>query len=151
MSRTQRSMMVFSTGCKPSLPPMISSQRLRMKSDFIDGVVEVQVHGVDIVAGRRRYLDDLPLQTLHQWAVLRFRVADDNIVIGDKEHVGDLTLCGEGFAGTGRAENQTVGVFQELAVYHDKIVGKSVQAAVQSFFPTLKQLLCGERHEDGNA
>ena len=36
IQRTQRSMMVFSTGASPSLPPTISSHRDRMKSDFSD-------------------------------------------------------------------------------------------------------------------
>ena len=34
---------------------------------------------------------------------LRLRVADDDIVVCDEEHVGDLPLGGEGLAAAGRA------------------------------------------------
>ena len=49
----------------------------------------------------------------------RFGVADDNIVIRNQERIGDFTLCTEGLAGAGSAEDQAVGVFQLFAVHHD--------------------------------
>lgn len=67
------------------------------------------------------------------------RVADDDVVFGaNQERIGDLALCGETFTAAGGAEYQPVGVFQQLAVYHDKVVGQSVDAVVQSFFPGLE-------------
>ena len=41
---------------------------------------------------------------------LCLRVADDDIIVRHEECVADLTLCAERLAGTGSAENQTVGV-----------------------------------------
>ena len=82
---------------------------------------------------------------------LCFRVADDNIIVRHQKSVGDLTLCRETFARTGSAQNQAIGVFQLLAVHHDKVVGQGVQAVIQAFFARLVQFLCGERNEDGRA
>ena len=58
-----------------------------------------------------------------------------------------------GFPGkTARStQNQAIGVFQQLAVYHDKVVGKGVDAVVQSFRAGLEQLLCGKGNEDRHA
>ena len=53
----------------------------------------------------------------------------------------------EGFTGTGRTQDQPVGVFELLAVNHDHVVGQRVQPVVQSF-AALKKLLRGERHEN---
>ena len=47
-----------------------------------------------------------------------------------------------------RTQNQAVGVFQQLSVYHDEVVGQSVNAVVQGFFAVLEQFLCGERYKD---
>ena len=79
---------------------------------------------------------------------LRFRVADDDIIIGNKEHIGNFTLRCEAFAGTGRTKNQTVGVLQELSVHHDQIIGQGIDTAVQRTFPVLEQLLRGKWHEN---
>ena len=105
---------------------------------FIIRVVQVQIHGVDVVGGSRRNLNDLPMQTLHQRCVLRFRVTDDDIIRSEQETVGDLSLGAEGLAGTRRTENQTIGVFQQLSVHHDEVVGQSIDAIVQSFFAVLE-------------
>jgi len=43
---------------------------------------------------------------------LTFRVTNDDIIVRHEECVADLTLCAEGFTGTGSAQNQTVGVLQ---------------------------------------
>ena len=80
-----------------------------------------------------------------------FRVADDNIIVRHQKSVGDFTLCTEGLAGTGSAENQTVRIFQLFAIHHDKVVGQSIQPIVQALFAGLVQFLCGERNEDGRA
>ena len=64
---------------------------------------------------------------------LTFWVADDDIIVRHEECVADLTLCAEGLAGTGSAQNQTVGVLQLFAVYHNQVVGQSVQAIIQAF------------------
>ena len=71
------------------------------------------------------------MQTLHKGCVLCLRVADNDIIIGHEKSIGNFTLCGEGFAGTGRTQNQAIGVLEPLAVHHDKVVGEGVQAIVQ--------------------
>ena len=118
---------------------------------FVLTVIEVQVHGIDEVGGRWRDFDDLPVQALNQRPIFGFGVTDDNIVIGDKEHIGDFALCGEGFTGTGRTENQAVGVFEQLAVYHDKVVTQGVQPAVKGFFARLEKLLGGKGYKNSDA
>ena len=81
------------------------------------------------------------MQTLNKRCVLRFRVTDDNIIIGKQKAVGDFSFCAEGLTGTWRTQNQAVGVFQQLSVYHDEVVGQGVYAVVQGFFPVLEQFL----------
>ena len=78
------------------------------------------------------------MQTLNKRCVLRFRVTDDNIIIGKQKAVGDFSFCAEGLTGTRRTQNQAVGVFQQLSVYHDEVVGQGVYAVVQSFFAVLE-------------
>lgn len=75
------------------------------------GVIAVDVHGVDILGGGWADFDDLTLQPRHQCRIFGFGITDDDVVTGGEEGIGDLTLCGEGLAGTGGTQNQTVGVF----------------------------------------
>ena len=82
---------------------------------------------------------------------LTFRVADDNIIVRHEERVADFTLCTEGLAGAGSAQNQAVWIFQFFAVHHDKIAGQGVQTVVQAFFAVIEQFLCGKRHKDRRA
>ena len=69
------------------------------------GVVQVDVHRVDILAAGRADPDDLPAEPLHQRRVLRLRVADDDIIVRHKEGVGDLPLGGEGLAASGSTKD----------------------------------------------
>ena len=114
---------------------------LERQRTFIVRVVQIQVHRVDVVGGGRRNLDDLPMQALHQGRILGLRVTDDDVIIGEQETVGDLALGAEGLAGTRRTENQSVGVFQQLAVHHDEVVGQGVDPVVQRLFAVLEKLL----------
>ena len=113
------------------------------------GVVQVDVHRVDILRTGRADPDDLSVEPLDKGRVLRLRVADDDIIVRHQKGVGDLPLGGEGLAGTGRAEDQPVGVLEGLPIDHDKVVGECVQAVVEGLLPVLEQLLRGERDEDG--
>ena len=122
---------------------------LERQRAFIVRVVQVQVHRIDIVGGSGRNLDDLPMQAFHQGCVLCLRVTNDDIIGCEQKTVGDLTLGAEGLAGTGGAENQAVGVFQQLAVHHDEVAGQGIDAIVQRLFAVLEKLLGGERYEDG--
>ena len=71
-----------------------------------------------------------------------FGVVDDNIIVCHQKSVCDLTLCRETFAGTGRAQNQAVGVLQLLPVHHDQVVGQGIQPVVQAFFAGLMRMTC---------
>ena len=78
------------------------------------------------------------MQTLHQRGVLCLRVADDNIITGKQKAVGNFSFCAEGLTGTRRTQNQAVGVFQQLSIHHDEVVGQGVDAVVQSLFAVLE-------------
>ena len=67
--------------------------RFHAQGVIIIGVVQIDVHRVDVVLTGGRDMDNLTAQRLHQRIILAFRVCDDNIVRCGKEHVGDLTLC----------------------------------------------------------
>ena len=82
---------------------------------------------------------------------LTFWVADDNIIVRHEERIADFTLCAEGLAGTGSAQNQTVGVLQLFAVNHNQVVGQGVQAIIQAFLAVVEQFLRGKRHKNRRA
>ena len=71
-----------------------------------------------------------------------------DIIAGKQKAVGNFSFCAEGLTGTRRTQNQAVGVFQQLSVYHDEVVGQGVDAVVQSLFAVLEQFLCGEWYKD---
>ena len=85
---------------------------------------------------------------MNQSRIFRFGVADDNIVIRNQERIGDFTLCGKGFTGTGSTQNQSVGVLELLSVHHDKVVRQSIQPVIERFSTILEQLLRGKGDED---
>ena len=122
----------------------VGFQRQRV---FLFGVVRVDVQRIDVIRADRRDADDLTAELLHQRIILGFGVADDDVILGDEEGVRHFTLCGEGLAGTGRTQDQTVGVLELLAVNHDHVVGQRIQPVVESF-AALKKLLRGKRHEN---
>ena len=78
------------------------------------------------------------MQTLNKRCVLRFRVTDDDIIIGKQKAVGDFSFCAEGLTGTRRTQNQAVGVFQQLSIHHDEVVGQGIDAVVQGFLAVLE-------------
>ena len=118
---------------------------------FIVAVIEIQVHGIDVVRACGGNFNDLPVQTLHQRSVLGFGVADDNVVVSNEEHVGDLPLRRKALAAAGGTKDEAVGVLETLAIYHDEVVRQRVQPAVQGFLAVLKQLLRGKGNENGDA
>ena len=122
--------------------------RLQCQRIIILGIGRVDIHGVDIVGAGRTDFDNLALQTVDQGRVLRLRIADNDIIVGNQEGIGDLSLCGEGFTGTGRTEDQTVRVLQLLSIHHDQVVGEGIQAVIQGLIAILEQLLCGKGNKD---
>ena len=96
-------------------------------------------------------MDDLPVQTFHQWSILRLRIAHKNVVIRDEKSIANFSLCAERLARAGSAQNQTVGVFQLFAIHHDKVVGQGVQAIIEGSFAIVEQLLRSKRHKNCRA
>ena len=121
--------------------------RFHAQRVIIVGIVEVNVHRVDVVLTGGRNMDNLTAQRFHQRIILALRVCHDNIVRCGKEHVGDLTLCTERLTAAGCAEDQTVRVFQLLAVCHNHVVGYRVQAVIEGI-ALHKKFLRGERHKN---
>ena len=80
---------------------------------------------------------------------LAFWVADNDVVVGGEECIGDFPLCCEGFSAAGRAENQAVRVFELLAVHHDEVVGEGVESVIERAGPCLEQFLCRKWNKDG--
>ena len=95
--------------------------------------------------------NDLSVQALHQRPVFSFGVADDDVIVGNEEHVGDLPLRRKALAASGRTKDEAVGVLETLAIYHDEVVRQRVQPAVQSFLTVLKQLLRGKGDKNSDA
>ena len=70
-----------------------------------------------------------------------------------KTHGGTVRQPDAGIAGeaAGGAENEAVGVFEQLPVHHDKVVGQGVDTVVQGFRAGLEQLLRGKGHKNSGA
>ena len=122
--------------------------RFHAQRVIIVGIVEVNVHRVDVVLTGGRDMDNLTAQRFHQRIILSFGVCDDNIVRCGKEYVRDLTLCTERLTASRCAEDQTVRVFQLLPVCHNHVVGHCVQTIIEGI-ALHKKLLRGEGNEDG--
>ena len=69
---------------------------------------------------------------------LRFRVTDNDIIAGKQKAVGNFSFCAERLTGTRRTQNQAIGVFQQLSVHHDEVVGQGIDAVVQGFLAVLE-------------
>ena len=100
--------------------------RFQRKGAVVLTVIEVNIHGIDVVGAGRGNADHLSVKPLHQRRVLGFRVADDNIVVRNEKGVCHFTLCGKALAAARCTEDQAVGVFKLLAVAQDHVVGKGV-------------------------
>ena len=124
---------------------------LQRQRVLIVRVVQVEVHGVDVLLAGGGDLNDLTAQAADQGEILCLRVADDNIVIGDEENIEDFTLGAETLAAAGGSEDKAVGVFQSLSVHHDEVAAQSVEAVVQGFGPVLEQLLGGKGDKNSGA
>ena len=96
--------------------------RFQRQRVFLFGVVRVDVQRIDIIRADRRDADDLTAEFLHEGEILGFGVADDDVILRDEEGVRHFALCGEGLTGTGRTQDQPVGVLEPLAVNHDHVV-----------------------------
>ena len=116
-------------------------------------IQRIDIAGLPVVADAgRRDLHDLAVQMRDEGRVFALRVADQNVIVrAGKKHVCDLPLGREGFAAAGNAEDQTVGVFELLAIHHDHVVRQGVDPVVQRPWPRLKKLLGRERDEDRRA
>ena len=110
--------------------------------------VGVNVHRVDELGAVGRDFNDLTFQAVHQRRVFAFGVIHDNIIVCNQKGVSDFALCRETFARAGSTENKAVWIFQLLSVNHNQIIGKGVQAIIQTFFAGLVKFLRGERDED---
>ena len=77
--------------------------RFQRKGAVVLAVIEVNIHRVDVLRlpvnalARRGKPDYLSAQTLHKGEILRFRVADDNVVVRNEESVCHFPLCRKGF------------------------------------------------------
>ena len=93
-------------------------------------------------------MNHLSMQSFDKCAVFRFRVTHNYIIVGNKENIGDFPFRREGFPTAGCTQNQAVGVFEQLPVHHNEVVGQGIQPAIQGFFPVLEKLLRSERYEN---
>ena len=112
----------------------VGFQRQRV---FLFGVVRVDVQRIDVIRADRRNADDLTTELLHKGEILGFGVADDDVILRDEEGVRHFTLCGEGLTGTGRTQDQPVGVLELLAVHHDHDDTVVEYALSRSMSPTM--------------
>ena len=116
---------------------------------FFIRIVEIEIQRVDVIAAGGRNTDDLTAEALHKRVVFAFGIADEHIILRNQKNVGNLSLCGEGFAGTGCAKDDAIGRLQFLTVCNDHVVGQCVQTVVQCLAAVVIQFLRDKGHEDG--
>ncbi|CCL09949.1 hypothetical protein BN191_370032 [Clostridioides difficile T61] len=92
----------------------------------------------------------MPIKTLHKGKILGFRVADDNVVVGNEKSVCHFPFCRKGFSASRRSQDKPVWVFELLSVAEYHVVRKGVQAIVKGL-PRLKKLLRDKGNENSGA
>ena len=75
------------------------------KGVVVLAVIEVYIHRVHILAAGGRNAHHLSVKPLHKGVIFRFRVADNNIVVGNEESVCHFPLCRKALAAAGSAED----------------------------------------------
>ena len=78
---------------------------LQGKRRFIIRIVQIEVHGINVLLAGGRDFNDLTAQPLDQGIILRLRVCNQNVIVRDKEHVEHFPLGGEGFAAPGSTKD----------------------------------------------
>ena len=111
-------------------------------------VVHVDIHRVDVVPALRADHNNLTAKSSDKRCIFCFRIGNDDIVIGHKKGIRNLTLCAERLAGSGCSEDQSVRVLQLLPVHHDQVVGECIQSVIKRLRFGLEQLLCRKWHEN---
>ena len=97
--------------------------------------------------GRDLHHKPVTAELAHQRGIFPHRVQYDNAVIGGEEHVHKLPFPGEALPAPRHPQVQPVGVLQLLAVRHDDVVGKGVEAVIDRL-PVHTELLGHEGHKD---
>ena len=115
---------------------------------FLIRVIHVDIQRIDVVAADGRNADDLPVQPPDQRRILRFRVADDDVVVRHQKHVDHFPLRRKRLAAARRTQNQSVRVAQQLAIHQNHVVGQRIHAVIQRAFAFLKQFLRRKRNEN---
>ena len=107
----------------------IGFQRKRV---VVLGVVEVNIHRIYILrpsvnapAGRGQS-DNLSVQPLHKGKILGFRVADDNVVVGNEKGVCHFTFRRKGFTAARCSQDKPVWIFELLSVAEYHVVRQGI-------------------------
>ena len=71
-------------------------------------------------------MNDLSSQCVDQRIIFTFRISDDNVILRNKESIGDLSFGSKGFTGSRSTKDQAIRIFQFLAVHHDHVVAECI-------------------------
>ena len=119
-------------------------------------VIEVYIHRVYILGlavhafPSRGESHHLSVKSLHKGEVFRFRVADDNVIVGNEERICHFPFCRKGFLASRRSQDKPFRVFKLLPVAEYHIIGKCVQPVVKGS-PGLEKLLRDKGDKDCGA
>ena len=106
---------------------------LECQGVIILGVVEVQIHGIDVLVGRGRNIHHLAAQPPDQGGILVLRVYDKNIILGNQESVGDLALGAERLAAV--VDNQAVFQQEVSILRHCEVIDRDFLRQIQRCDP----------------
>ena len=112
-------------------------------------ITAVHIQRIDMAVRSGRDLDDLAAQRTGQVAKLRFRVEDEDVILGRQRDLHQFLFGGHRLAGAGHAQTETVAVEQLGAVGHDHVLADGVLPIVDA--ARLQNFLCTERDQHGGA
>ena len=121
--------------------------RLEPQRVIVIGVIQIDIHRIDIVLAGRGNMNHLSAQRQHQCIILGLRIADDDVIHRHQKCIQYLPLPCEGLTGSRRTENQPIRILQLLPIHHDHVAGKRVEPVVECF-ASHEQFLRGKRNED---
>ena len=70
----------------------------------------VHIHCIDMARRSSGNIDDFAAESLYKLRILSLRVYDNNICVGGKNDIFNLSLCRKGFTAAGYAENKGITV-----------------------------------------
>ena len=92
----------------------------------------IHIHCIDMARRSGRDIDDFTAECLYNLRIFSLRVDDNNICIGGKNDIFNLSLCYKGFTTAGYAEDKGITVKELSAVGDNHIFADNILTVVNA-------------------